>query len=169
MALLGADGRPVKEVPKPLTVSWAFVVGVDKSGVPHVIDPGDAHEVRAARPVVIDDIYAACSVLEEYSLGQVQDEPYATAFIVFCLTDGHVVASPDVFENIAPLGYPTEAQVKGATHVLRSQVISQETAKLAAGLAADATLSRLGMAAKAQADAEANARAQQLISKTRND
>lgn len=131
---------------EPTTVTWAFVVGVDWRGMPHIVDHDDVHLVQAKRLVSVDDIYAACSIAAawpHYERTEAGHATYTTAFLVFQLPDGHIAASPNVFYEVIPMDYPSSNHIKGAFNVLQGQIISQNAASLAAPLAAQATLSVL--------------------------
>jgi len=139
----------------PITVQWAFVVGVF-NGQPTLIDHDYALEVRAVRPASLDDIYSACfvaSMEKDYWFARpTRAEPYTCAFVVFQMPDGRIAASPDVFEDLSPVSRQTEAQARGAFGVLQAEIIAQKTADLAASVAAKATLSVLNnVAAQVQA------------------
>lgn len=132
--LQGTDGKPLTpETGNPAggpLVSWAFIVGVDAYGVPHLIEHDDAYRVRALRRVTLDDIYGACSLLKDFEPVNPEGLTYGTAFLVICLPDGTVVASPDVFEPIAPFGYASEWNIRGGLASLQAQIIAQKSAEI---------------------------------------
>lgn len=141
----------------PITVSWAFVVGVDDHGRVHMIDHEFALEVRSRRIATLDDIYAASVIAgkhKEFSFLRPSEDVYNVAFMVFQVPEGYIAASPDVFEEIIPISSPSTAQVEGAFGVLQGQIIAQKAADMAAPLAVQATLSVLGAGAKAANKAE---------------
>lgn len=147
----------MEKIIDPLTVTWAFVVGVDWLGTPHIIAHDDVHLVQAKRLVSVDDIYAASSIAAEwpvYERTEAGHVTYTTAFLVFQLSDGHIAASPNIFDNVVPMDYPSSNHIKGAFNVLQGQIIAQNAASLAAPMAAEATLSVLSAGAKAQNKAE---------------
>lgn len=143
----------------PITVMWALVVCVDADGVPYPIDHEFNYEVKTKRPASLDDIDAACMIMGEqdaiYYKHPEAGNPYSFAFLVFQMPDGHIAASPDIFEDVIPVVSPTFIQIKGALSVLRGQIIAQRTADLAGQVAGDvaakvavqATLSVLKQAA----------------------
>lgn len=140
----------------PITVQWAFVVGVFDGKVT-LIDHEYAHEVKASRPATLDDIHAACFVVSkqqaEYWFIEPSAQPYTCAFVIFQMPTGQIAASPDVFEDLAPVSFPNDTQAFGAFGVLQAQIIAQKTADIAAPLAAQATLSMLRQMAPADPDA----------------
>jgi len=134
----------------PLNVSWAFIIGVTDDGEPCIVDWDLAGLVQAKRPATLDDIYAACVVLQDDALWNLAkpdpDKPYVVAFLVFQY-QGVIAASPDVFEEIIPMSGPSAAHMIGAIGVIQSQIIAQRAADLAAQVAVQATLSVLRSAA----------------------
>lgn len=123
-------------------VSWAFVVGVDTTGIPHFIDYEDVANVKALRAASIDDIHAAVSIAERDIGFDVPSElPYVVAFLVFQVPNGYIAASPNIFENISPVGYPSTYHIKGALNVLQSQITAQRTLDLMASLASQVAVS----------------------------
>ena len=140
----------------PITVQWAFVVGVF-DGTISLIDHDFSAEVKAVRPATLDDIYAACYVTagqKDLWFARPSSDPYTCAFVVFQMPTGQIAASPDVFENLTPVSYPSDTQARGAFGVLQAQIIAQKTADIVAPLAAQATLSML-MANVNKADPDA--------------
>lgn len=142
----------------PFSVAWAFVVGVDDSGRIYLIDHEFVTDVYAKRAASLDDIHAACyvaaSVGTHFAFHRPSTDAYTVAFLVFQLPDGHIVASPDIFDEIIPVTSPGEAQVLGAFGVLQGQIIASKAANMAAQVAVQATLSVLNAGAK-QANATA--------------
>jgi hypothetical protein len=131
-----------KKVPQTVGVSWAFVIGVDTTGVPHFFDYEDVAEVKALRVAVLDDIHAAVSIasadMEFHSPSEI---PYVVAFLVFQVPNGYIAASPNIFENISPFSYPSAYHIRGALNVLQSQITAQRTLDLLASVATAATVS----------------------------
>lgn len=141
----------------PITVQWAFVVGVDSNGRIYLIDHEFVHEVKARRAAVLDDIYAASFVTTRvgtnFAFYEPGDDVYALAFLVFQMPDGYIAASPDIFDNIVPVTSPSDVQVLGAFGVLQGQIIAQRAADMAAQVAVQATLSVIkGEAQKVKAE-----------------
>lgn len=142
----------------PITVSWAYVIGVDDLGRVHMIDHDYAHEVKAKRLATLDDIYAACYVVGNkattYALWKPSEDAYNVAFVVFQVPEGYVAASPDVFEELVSLTAPSDAQILGSLGVLQGQIIAQKAADMATPLAVQTTLSVLNAGAKEARKAE---------------
>lgn len=134
MGLLSADGTPAKtSTDGPIPVTWAFIVGIDGDGAISLIDHENVQEVRAVRPVCLDDIFAAAYVggqenADDWEFTDPAGVRYAAAFVVFQMPNGTILASPDVFEDISPMTGPTGPNVKGAFGVLQAQIIAQKTA-----------------------------------------
>jgi hypothetical protein len=173
VSLLTAEGKPPVPESKdegPWTANYAFVLGTREDGSVQIVDHDHVLDVRSRRVATLDDMYAAAGLAwsREAFPGEPQETPYVTAFLVFQLPEGPIVASPDVFHNIMTLIDPTSLQVRGACDVLRGQIVAQKAADMAAPLAIQAALSGLGAMAKAEAEHKINAQAQKLISKTRN-
>jgi hypothetical protein len=146
-----------ERIVEALPVTWAFVVGVDWLGQPHFIDHDESTDVTAKRVATLDDIYAASSIASEFPVYERTEAGHATytcAFLVFQLPEGIIAASPNIFDNVVPMDYPSGNHMKGAFNVLQAQIIAQKTAEIAAPMAVQATLSVLGAGAKAQAKAE---------------
>jgi hypothetical protein len=119
---------------EPMTVQWVIVAAVDDEGYIYLIDHDFVTDVQARRPATLDDIYAAAAEcvkhedLQTYS--DVREDTYTVAFLVFQTTDGHIAASPNIFDNFVPLTGPTVHNLLGAFSVLQGQIIAQKTVDL---------------------------------------
>jgi hypothetical protein len=114
----------------PVTVAWAFIVGVDDLGRLYFIDHEYVTDVKAKRIATLDDIYSAAAVAQQekaYGFFRPSEDAYAVAFLVLQSTDGYIAASPDIFENVVPASNPGNAQVLGAFAALQGQIIAQKT------------------------------------------
>jgi len=143
---------------EPVTVQWAFIVAVDSYGEIVLVDHEFVTNVKAKRIATLDDIYSAAFIASgEYPNMWCNpgDTVYSFAFLVFQMPEGHIAASPNIFENFIVLSGPSANQVRGALGVLQGQIIAQRTADLAAQVAVQATLSVLkSSAAAADPDAK---------------
>lgn len=115
-----------------MPVTWAIVIGVDGKGLPHLIDHEDNYLVHASRPATFDDIYAACTIIGTWHFTDVyaedvDTEEYVVAFVVFQTIDGHILASPNVFEPIVPTNIPTNTHIQGGLSVLQSTITAQKS------------------------------------------
>lgn len=142
----------------PFTVQWVFIVAVEDDGLAFMIDHEFVLDVKTKRSCTLDDIYAVAAfgsvdATRKFEFAGPKDEPYTTAFLVFQTPDGHVAASPNIFDNLIPLDIPSDYQIFGAFSVLMGQIIAQKTADITAPLAAKAALSML---ASRVADPEAD-------------
>ena len=139
-------------IPAPIPVSWAFIVGVDRTGVPHVLEHDDVQAIHASRVATLDDINSAAFILGHKDLYENLypfDEGYTIAFLVFQMPDGYIAASPNIFENVVPAGYARSIQMKGAFGVLQNQITAERAANMAAQVAVQTTLSVLKRGAEA--------------------
>lgn len=131
MGLVSADGTPAKAT-GPIPCLWAVVVGVDEDGAVYLVDHSNAQFVRSQRQASLDDIYAAAYIGGKENPDDWEfsapDEPFVTAFVAFQISNGTILASPDVFENLTPVIGPTGTQVCGAFGVLMAQITAQKTA-----------------------------------------
>lgn len=170
MSLLTANGKPAeKEEAGPWTVGYAFILGTRDDGSVQVVDHEYAYEVRSKRQATLDDMYGAAGLAWTRDAGPVQPQeaPYVTAFLIFQLPEGPIIANPDVFHNIVPVTSPGSLHIKAACDVIRGQILAQKAAEMAGPLAAQAALSGMSVAIQADKNAKANAEVQSLISKTR--
>lgn len=111
-----------------IPVQWAFIVATDDRGAPYLIEHDDAALISAKRVATLDDIYAGSYRAERYDdfyTVNPQDQTWTVAFLVFQTPHGYVAASPDVFEDVAPMGFATDWQMKAAFAVLQSQITAQ--------------------------------------------
>lgn len=142
----------------PFSVQWAFVVGVDEWGNVFLMEHEDVHLVMAKRAASLDDIHAATYVIlggeHKFARYRPSSEPYVVAFLVFQLPDGHIVASPDIFDEVIPVSSPSDKQILGAFGVLQGQIIASKAANLAAQVAVQATVSVLKSSAPVDPEAK---------------
>lgn len=141
----------------PFGVTWAFVAGVDEWGNVFIMEHEDVHLVMARRAASLDDIHAATYVIldheRKFARYRPSSEPYVVAFLVFQLPDGHIAASPDIFDEVIPVSSPSDKQIVGAFGVLQGQIIATKAANMAAQVAVSATMSVLKQAVPVDPDA----------------
>jgi hypothetical protein len=180
MSLVGANGRPVSAkaetpVQQTIQVSWAFIVGIGLKGETYLLDHGSVHTVRARRGATLDDMYGALEEIaisgSDEALELHEDIEYGdelvAAFLVFSI-DGNVALSPNVFEDVAPMSWPYPVQVRQAARAAQAQIIGKHAARMAAPVAAQASLATFGRASQAQTDAAQSAAVSRAVTKTRN-
>jgi hypothetical protein len=159
-----------------MSVAWAFIVGVHKDGHTSVVDHDTAHMVEAVRVATLDDMYGA---LSEIFMAGVKDlenimpteelpgEPFTCAFLVFSI-DGNLGLSPNVFDDISPMGYPYALQVRQACVAGQAQIMAKHAARLAGLVATNQALATVGRIGSDQAAAEQASAVTQAVNRSRN-
>jgi hypothetical protein len=183
VALIGTNGRALA-VPKPsgasgpMSVAWAFIVGVTPDGGTVILDHDLAHLVEAKRAATLDDMYGA---LNEILMAAIKDldnvaprehiedsVPFVCSFLVFSV-DGNIGLSPNVFEDISVMGHLYPLQIRQAVVAAQAQIMAKHAARLAGLVATNQALATVGrVSADAEAARQASAVAQ-TVDRSRND
>jgi hypothetical protein len=173
VSLLGADGKATattKDETGPWSVNYAFILGTRDDGSVQVVDHEYVLDVRSRRIATLDDMYSAAGLAwnREAFPTEPQEDKYATAFLIFQLPEGPIIANPDVFHNVIPMLCPMSLHVKGACDVIRGQIVAQKASEMAAGLVAPLAVAATLATLKKQAESQEFGKVQKLVDATRN-